>query len=79
MSTLSNLINLILLRTGTVDDVLRQFDKYQAKLQALSTRLRDLAAKEEAAAQLKLDAAKKNLAEAERAATVAGRFNDLTK
>lgn len=76
---LSKIISFILLRTDSVDDVLRVFDKTQRKLVALSERLRELAVKEEAEAQAKLEAAKRKTAEAERATTVADRISALTK
>lgn len=79
MSTLSKIITLILMRTETVDDVLRAFDRTQRRLVELSQRLRDAAAKEEAEAQIKLDNAKRKSAEAERATSVASKISDLTK
>lgn len=75
----SKILTLILLRTDSVDDVLRAFDKYQRKLVALSERLRTAAAAEEAAALAQLETARKKSAEAERAVTIASRFSDLTK
>lgn len=73
-----SLLDRILLRTNSVDDVLRAFNKTQQKLTKMSERLRALATENERIAQQKLDQAKALSAEAERATTVASKIHDLT-
>ena len=69
----------LLSRTNTVDDILRAFDKYRARLERLSARLLDEARKEEIGAEKKLARARVAYAEASRATIVADRFGDLVK
>lgn len=76
---LSKIFALILLRSNSVDDVLKVFDKTQRKLVALSAHLRELAANEEAAALAALNEAKRKSAEAERATSVASKIADLVR
>ena len=76
---LSKIIAVILLRSNSVDDVLRVFDKTQRKLVDLSARLREAAAKEETAAVKALEEARRKSVEAERAVSVASKIADLVK
>lgn len=77
MNQLLKLIQRLLGRHESVDELLSSFDKQREKLVAMSTRLRETASKkEEEAVKLQAEAARKAL-EAERATTVADRFANL--
>lgn len=76
--TLQTIINTLLLRTNSVDDVLRVFNKVQRKLLALSERLAKVASDNEREAQAKLTAARAQRAEVDRAFAVANRIAGLT-
>lgn len=75
---LNRIIDAVLLRTDSVDDLLKVFNKTQVKLSSLTKRLEALAAQNEAQAQRALDEAKRQQEEAKRAATIASNLSKLT-
>lgn len=76
---LRSAINRLLRREESVDGLLSGMHKIETQLTEMAARCRAQAVKEEQRAQALLDHARKRSEEAERAVTVAARFNDLTK